>query len=123
MQPGAAEPLGQSAFAAVGLVKTTTGAMPAVTVHGMGCMAVLLPAVSVATAATSFWPWLNITKGNVAMPLENVGIGGVWVEPLFVIVSATSGVSVEKMTSVSNVANAWWKLPQKFAGVVSEIVG
>src|SRR6185295_10099838 len=51
MQPGATEPAGHSLFAAVGLVKITTGAMPAMMVQGMGCIAVVLPAVSVATPA------------------------------------------------------------------------
>ena len=49
-----------------GEVKMTTGAMPTVTLHGAGCMAVLLPAASVATAARLFWPTANDTAVKMA---------------------------------------------------------
>ena len=80
-------------------------------------VAVALPAGSVATAGQ-----VVLADGerrrpeNVAVPAANVGEDSVSVVPPFVIVAVTFGVSVEKARSVSKVAKAWWKLPQRFDG-------
>src|SRR5262249_41006607 len=70
MQVAPVLPLAHSSSAAVGVVNTTTGAMPTVTLQGAGvvAMVVLFPAGSVATADTVVCPWPNDTLANVATP-------------------------------------------------------
>jgi len=65
----------------------------------------------------------GVIGANSRTPDENVGEDNVSVVLPFLTVAVTFGVSVEKATSVLKVAKAWWKLPHRFSGDESAIVG